>query len=95
VNHTTHDRGPWVRNWQCVLDADGRVILTAEEGGPRKGDRATYFNAQRAVMCVNALDGVVGVAEVLAGVRALLARLAPDDPEAAALLARLTPAALP
>lgn len=89
MNHTTHDRGPWSRNWQCVLDADQRVILTAEEGGPRKGDRATYFNAARAVACVNALDGVVGVVEVLAGVRALLARLAPDDPAAAALLARL------
>lgn len=69
---TKHDPTPWVRNWQCVLDADGRVILTAEEGGPRKGDRATYFNAARTVACVNALDGIVDPVATLPEVRRLL-----------------------
>ena len=68
-----HDRAPWSRNWQCVLDADGRVILTAEEGGPRKGERATYHNAARVVRCVNACEGIDDPAAVLAEVRAALA----------------------
>jgi hypothetical protein len=69
---TKHDPTPWSRNWQCVLDADKRVILTAEEGGPRKGERATYFNAARTVACVNALDGIADPGVALAEVRRLL-----------------------
>lgn len=72
---TKHDPTPWSRNWQCVLDADGRVVLTAEEGGPRKGERATYYNAARTVACVNACDGIADPAAALAEVRAILARL--------------------
>ena len=67
-----HDRAPWSRNWQCVLDADGRVILTAEEGGPRKGERATYHNAARVVACVNACEGIDDPAATLAEVRDML-----------------------
>jgi hypothetical protein len=77
---TKHDPTPWSRNWQCVLDADKRVILTAEEGGPRKGERATYYNAARAVACVNACDGIADPAAALAEVRRRLEGLARELP---------------
>lgn len=49
-----HDPEPWSRNYGEISDKNGVLILLAEEGGPRKGPRATYKNAIRAVQCVNA-----------------------------------------
>lgn len=49
-----HDPEPWSRNYGEISDKNGVLILLAEEGGPRKGPRATYKNAARAVGCVNA-----------------------------------------
>jgi hypothetical protein len=69
----THDKTPWTRNWNCILDADGRVLAAFEDGGPRKGERATYQNAARAVACVNACEGIKDPAATLAEVRAALA----------------------